>query len=250
MLQHFTGNYNDYKTISKSLFNNRLDSNNDEMVFRIEKEIKKDILNPIFRDKYKLSTKKTTQIYPQDVPVINRFLETYRRIYTAGAAKINDIYSDDVLTDSLKEKAACSTGKTDIFEGFEKLTKVVRVPNVVEAIKSNLITTKDILEFREKKNCIEFRKWLHSNACFELSDKENLSIVAAYIDSLGKKELIERLPMKALRFIATNAIGLIPGLNIVANLGVSFFDTFVIDKFTKWKPQLFINDYKKLTIKQ
>jgi hypothetical protein len=56
--------------------------------------------------------------------------------------------------------------------------------------------------------------------------------------------------MKALRFIATNAIGLIPGLNIVANLGVSFFDTFVIDKFTKWKPQLFINDYKKLTIKQ
>lgn len=244
-LQSFRGNDKDYVQISNSLYKNRLDVDTKDLIKKISDEISKDISNKEFRDKHNLTSTKATHILSKDVQVINTQIEAYRRIYISEKANLTHIFSEDILGDVIKDKilAGCSNKMTraDINNEFQKLTKVIRVPDVVEAVKQGIFSPKDILKIRETKNCKEFRDWLHTNAQFELSDGDNQDIVAAYIDALGKKDIIDKLPIKILRFVSTSLLGFIPGLGIP----VSFIDSFVVDKLRTWRPNIFINDYRK-----
>lgn len=251
MLQSFRGNNTDYKIISNSLYTNSVKINNRDILKSLESEIRLDIDNADFVNKHRLSTSDLSNISNQDISFINNRLETYRRIYVAQAANVGDIFAEGVLIDVIKEKLMNSADKKtaiDINREFDKLTKVLRVPNVVDAVMEGIITPSDILKIREHKHCIEFRNWLHSNAYFDLSEKENLNVIAAYQEALGKKGILEKWPAKVMRFAATSALGAIPGVNEAVDFGVSAVDTFLFDKFRigEWRPQLFIKEYTKL----
>jgi hypothetical protein len=244
-LQSFRGNDKDYIQISKSLFNNRLDVDTNDIIKKISTEVTKDISNEGFRNKHNLTSTKATHIFSKDVQAINTQIEAYRRIYVAEKANIKHIFSEDILENVIKDKLLTGSGnnmtRTDINAEFQKLTNIIKVPDIVEAVRHGVLSTKDVLKIRETKNCREFRTWLHSNASFELSDKDNLDIISAYIDALGKKDMIDKLPIKILRFVSTSLLGMIPFVGGAA----SFIDSFIIDKLRTWKPNIFIDDYKK-----
>lgn len=244
-LQSFRGNDKDYIQISESLFDNRLEVDTDDIIKKISKEIIKDIFDKEFRNKYNLTSTKATHILSKDVQAINTLIEAYRRIYISERANIKHIFSEDILESVIKDKLIIGFGnnitKTDINSEFRRLTNIIKVPDIVEAVRHGIFSTKDVLKIREKKNCSEFRKWLHSNASFELSDKDNQDIISAYIDALGKKDVIDKLPIKILRFVSTSLLGMIPFIGGAA----SFIDSFVIDNLRTWKPNIFIDDYKK-----
>jgi hypothetical protein len=246
-LQTFRGNYKDYIEVSRNLYKNRLNVETNDLIKKISKEIERDIEQEDFQIEHDIKSTRATHIFSRDLPVINTQLEAYRRIYIAERADLNHIFSEDILTEVIKSKIFRSkvtkdTTRNDINHEFNKLTKVMKVPDVVEAVKAKAITTKEILNIRESKNCIEFRTWLHSNAPFELSEKENQNVISAYIDSLGKKDLIDKLPTKLTRFISSTVIDvLIGGLPAAA-----FVDSFIIEKMRSWKPSFFIDDYSNI----
>jgi len=252
MLQSFRGNYSDYKGISKSFFEQSINIKNDDMFNVLEEELYLDISNPKFVKNHRISTKEFIDIAPLDVSFINNRLEAYRRIYFAQAADIKDIFAEDVLVETIKEKLMCTPAvekvSLNINEEFKKLTKVLKLPNIVEAVEEELFTPTEILKIRDHKHCIEFRNWLHSNAYFDLNEKDNLDVIAAYYDALGKKGLLDKLPVKILRFAVTSSLGFIPGVSTAVELGVSTLDTFLLDKFKigEWRPQLFFDEYSKL----
>ena len=246
MLQSFKGNYNDYALISKHLYHTSLKIDTNDMFELLEREIINDLSNEEFRINNCIVTKKANQIYPQDVPYINSLLETHKRIVISQKANLNNIFTEDVLVKFLKDKIICSNEykelRFDINKEFSNLTKCIAIPDIVEAVNENILSVKDILEIREKKNCREFREWLNNKVYYSLSDKENLSVVKAYIDALEKKDLIDKMPIKIIRFVSTSSIGLVPG---IGGIIASFLDTFIIGKFRGWKPQIFIDDYRK-----
>ncbi|MCT8978860.1 hypothetical protein N4T77_19980 [Clostridium sp. CX1] len=252
LLQSFRGNYSDYKDISEMLYRSSVNLKTDDFFKKVEKEIIGDISDKTFIEKHRLTTKKLRYIYPQDVSFFNNHLETYKRIYYAQALNAKNIFAEDVLVDTIKEKISSSTNQmginVDINEEFSKLTKVLKIPDIVEAVENGLITPKDILEMREKKNCVEFRKWLHSHAYITLSEKDNNDVISAYIDTFKEKGLLEKLPSKIVRFVTTSAVGMISGIDPSVGIGISAIDSFLLDKFRigQWKPDFFLNDYKKL----
>ena len=91
------------------------------------------------------------------------------------------------------------------------------------------------------KNAQTFREWFQSQKSWEEDD-----LIREYISVLNDVPWTERLPTKALRFLVTTGLGLVPGIG-QASLAASALEAFAFDKvFSKASPKLFINDLRQL----
>lgn len=85
------------------------------------------------------------------------------------------------------------------------------------------------LEVRESRECREFRAWLPSIDQLEAKEIKQLvhnlrtRIATALQSSSGR----------IIRFLTSNAFGLVPGVGTVLGIGVSALDSFVVDKLFK-----------------
>lgn len=96
----------------------------------------------------------------------------------------------------------------------------------------------DFIKLLEKAQ--EFKKWKK-----EIPEEKNF--IEEYTKAISKNSTwIERLPIKIMRFIIFESLGAtldMLGSNGLASLGLSSFDSFIIDKLIKrWKPNQFISN--------
>lgn len=101
------------------------------------------------------------------------------------------------------------------------------------------ISADRLLKVRDSTECLEFRAWLQS--IDRLSDddvRDRVAGLRARVDIAYQSE-----PGKILRFLATSALGFIPGgLGLALSTGAGILDTFVLDKLLSASgPALFLN---------
>ena len=134
----------------------------------------------------------------------------------------------------------------DVRKNLTHLYKVTGVPNIRVLFQKGIINETNILELRTSAK--EFRAWLHlvieSQRAISGDDH---TLLRAYISSLEKVSSVNNLPFKTLRFAITSGVGLIPVIGNVVSIGLSAFDTFLLEKLVEgWQPKVFVNKLRSL----
>jgi hypothetical protein len=117
-----------------------------------------------------------------------------------------------------------------------------------EAINSGDKEFKDFIEILNKAD--KFKSWLDKID----GDK---SIIKEYHEAVTRETWVDKLPSKSVRWSLFTGVGLLldislaGGLGTAIGIGVSFSDTFLLDKLLKgWKPNVFVEkDLKKIITK-
>jgi hypothetical protein len=114
-------------------------------------------------------------------------------------------------------------------ERARRVLQTTELPDFQEVGRDYQVDTRRFLEIRDSAECREFRAWLPS------------------IDQASDEEIIERVSElrariagavnsptgRALRFLTSAGLGLIPGAGLVLGPGASALDTFVVDRIFK-----------------
>ncbi|MDO8333693.1 MAG: SEC-C domain-containing protein [Nitrosomonas sp.] len=123
-------------------------------------------------------------------------------------------------------------------QAFAQLQKVNGVPELGAAFAAKRISPSQILDLRTSKHTQALRDWLGTGGANATASET----VARYIETIGNPGLIEKLPVKAMRFAATNAWGSIEPITGTVAAAV---DTFLLSKwFPVRSPRLFMRQAK------
>jgi len=140
-----------------------------------------------------------------------------------------------IKTNSLIEKTIKSQKEIEVFNHFVfDESWALR-----EAINKKQLHVKAILPILRKAQ--KYKEWLR-----DLPADRNL--IREYQEKVEEKNILERLDFKAIRFYLFTGAGVIlsaikPEIGIPATLGLSTFDTFLLDSLYKqWKPNQFIEE--------
>jgi hypothetical protein len=121
--------------------------------------------------------------------------------------------------DFVAEFASSQTKETN----FRRVIDIAELPTF--PLDEGKISVEKLLKIRESAEAREFRDWLVSVG--DVSDKEIKERVSGLRNTLGLK--INRTVGKAMRFLVTTGVGMIPNAMLPA-LALSTLDQFVLDK--------------------
>jgi len=109
---------------------------------------------------------------------------------------------------------------------FRRVLEIAGFPDVAPAVSGKRVNIARLLEIRESDECREFRQWLPTIET--ISDTE----IQERLDSLRAKlgNATQTGVGKALRFLVTSGIGIIPVAGQIAGLVAGAVDTFVLEK--------------------
>lgn len=123
-------------------------------------------------------------------------------------------------------------------QAFAQLQKVNGVPELGAAFAAKRISPSQILDLRTSKHTQALRDWLGAGAANETASET----VARYIETIGNPGLIEKLPVKAMRFAATTGWG---AIEPISGAVAAAADTFLLSKwFPVRSPRLFMRQAK------
>jgi hypothetical protein len=126
--------------------------------------------------------------------------------------------------------------------GFATLCQIASLPDIGEGVDRGQIKVEELVRLNKKRSGTQFRKWFH-----EVCRTDPTSVAKEYVALLHEVPQVQTLPVRIMRFLAINAVGLIPGLGPIANLGAGVVDSFFIDSWLKGNsPKYFIDDLRQL----
>lgn len=162
-------------------------------------------------------------------------LATYNSdLYLAERFKCQNtspFYPAGDLLDIKQNRLLKNTGYSDKFWALLEVNGVPDLSQIDLAQDSNMSV---FLKAVTNKNANDFRNWFHENQ--ELNEKE---ILREYIGVLRQVPLVQKQPLKTLRFVVTTSAGFVPILSQI----ISSFDAFVVDRLFRGKsPKFFIDD--------
>lgn len=108
---------------------------------------------------------------------------------------------------------------------FRKVLVASGVPTIAERMASHFIDTDALLTLRAARETKEFRAWLWT--IHDASEAEIRNHVDGFAASAAR--LLATKPGRAIRWLASTAIGLIPGGGTVAGAAFGAADTFLLD---------------------
>lgn len=124
-------------------------------------------------------------------------------------------------------------------QAFAQLQKVNGVPELGAAFAAKQISPSQILDLRTSKHTQALRDWLGTGDANATASET----VARYIETIENPGLIEKLPVKAMRFAATTAWG--AAVEPISGAVAAAADTLL---FSKWfpvrSPRLFMRQAK------
>ena len=185
------------------------------------------------------------QAYQAGFPDMRFRLETF-------LIKIAEMYgvmefaanNESSLSVSPAESLIVSCKQQDIFKrysqdstqiaNFERL-EVSQFSNIAEVVESGEKSFTEILNLLDKAQ--EFKKW---KSCLP----NESDFLVEYQNALKSNlPLVQRLPVKWLRYLITTGLGMIPVAGLIAGPAATGLDTFLLDKWTigGWKPAQFVN---------
>jgi hypothetical protein len=111
----------------------------------------------------------------------------------------------------------------------EQFKRVIEITDVPDFKPSHRVNADKLLETRDSDECRAFRDWLSKAG--NLSDADITAMTHGIRSRLSS--LSQSKGGKALRFMATTGLGLIPGAGLVLGPASSFVDSFLVDRTLK-----------------
>lgn len=141
----------------------------------------------------------------------------------------------------LRNVAAIETVVDEVF-------KIEEIPAFAQMFSSGILDLNDISKLRDGRSAEKFREWIEDVSNFE----NRYDITRAYMESITQKTFIDKPIGKLTRMLTFTALG--AGLagplgavgGIAADLGISLFDTYILDGIAKgWSPKHYIEKQVK-----
>jgi hypothetical protein len=109
---------------------------------------------------------------------------------------------------------------------FERVSKLAGLPTIDGLSSNKKIDMNKLLELRDAPECIQLRKWLRTTD--GQSDKDIEEQLNSVKDRLAA--LTHSKKAKAIRFLATGGVGLVPGLGAALGPASTLGDHFLVDR--------------------
>jgi hypothetical protein len=159
-------------------------------------------------------------------------------IAIGGHIEATEITGDNSTLSVLRAKGQRMGYKPEGHGAFAQIQKISGVPNIGEAFAHKRLTASQLLDLRCTPHAQSLRDWFAQGAPSQTEE----DIVARYVESIGKPSIVEKLPIKLLRFATTIGIGFVEPVTGGVATAV---DTFLLNKwFPSKSPRLFLEQAK------
>lgn len=145
-------------------------------------------------------------------------------IKVAEMAGCQDSSTSSPIGRLLKAKAERTIPNAEYHESFSILTQIADLPDIPNAVIDKKVNIDDLIRLRNSRDGEQFRRWFHENC-----SSDPINTAKGYSSLLKSIPESQKFPLKALRFITTQAIGLIPGAGLV----VGAIDSFLVDRVAR-----------------
>lgn len=157
-------------------------------------------------------------------------------LYLADTFSCDTLSSSSPLGDLVEIKARRLVGASVTLDSLCNLLEVDGIPDLGAAELGDATTLRAFLKTCSSADAAKFREWFHAA---DISDPKE--ILREYVGMLRTVPVVQRLPVKTLRFAVTTGLGFVPVLGQVA----SAIDTFLVDKlFRGHSPRFFLDDLR------
>lgn len=199
-------------------------------------EIKLNMLKGVNPDQVRVYDFHRPHNNPQDdISVILNVAEHNILLFFMSLIDGSDVFSDETTEKVLSSKIQRLIKDDKLVDDFMRILEVNNIPDLTNIISQNSLSFEDLLKIRNKPDTINFRKWLH----YESADYSE-DIIKAYVAAITKPTIIDRLSLKAIRFIIPNLVGL---FNALGGLVTSGIDSFVLPGLVNRKsPKIFLDN--------
>ena len=149
-----------------------------------------------------------------------------------------EITGDDATLNLLRAKGQRLGYAPEGNLAFAQIQKISGVPNVGLAFAHKQLSPTQLLDLRYSKHTQALREWFASDSPSATAEET----VRRFVETVGRTSWLESIPVKALRFATTTAVGT---SEPVSGALVSAIDTFMLSKwFPARSPRLFLKQAK------
>jgi len=168
------------------------------------------------------------------VDLLLRVADVNMELFLAAAVGYADLYTVGHADELLRMKLARRRVAPATLQGFVSLLELNDLPDIGSAVTNQELTLEQIVDIRQHKDAVEFRRWLQTVPIVEPQ-----ALVKAYIKALSSKARPEGWVRRTVRLAITTAVG---AINMPAGLAASVADTFFLEKWTSgYSPRLFLD---------
>lgn len=175
------------------------------------------------------------------VDLVLRVAEINMEIAMSTQSSNADLFTSDGADNILRQKVFRANLPQRLTNGFVSLLDLKRMPDIRPAVENGEVPLSTIWKIRQSSKGRNFRDWLK-----KADPKSAIDLTRAYIEAIEKDTPSDSLPLRALRFAVTSALGVI---NPIVGLGGSVIDSFFVDKWINgYSPKLLFDELQKLNI--
>lgn len=159
----------------------------------------------------------------------------------AQVARCLDASTASPIGHMLKGKVERIFGADKAKSAFAVLTEIAGIPDVGEGILGKRFSISDLIKLKRTRDGEQFRRWFH-----EKCSDDPRGTAREYCSLLRQFPKVQSLPARVLRFLATNAVGLLPG-GMLLGAAAGTIDSFFVDQWLRGpSPKYFIEDVGQL----
>jgi hypothetical protein len=176
---------------------------------------------------------------PDAIDLVLRIAEVHRDLLMASDSGIADLYVPSGTEVIVTQKFGRLRSQNARSAGFLNILDLNNLPDIAVAITSGMLQMPDVWCLRQTREARAFRQWLQQATPSDGRDLERL-----YMSALNSSPRISSLPVRALRFLVTTAVGLADPLGGIVIDGV---DSFLTERWLRgYSPKFFIDRYRDM----
>lgn len=205
----------------------------DELSKKVLNEVAYDLKNKNLTEHLSIKSKNRDEVENTDILKILRLLQINSGLVYASEIQTDNLFTDGAIKSILNAKVSpiVNDSLKDSIGLINDITSKKGIPDLSDLYLNKIISIHDFISIVENSNGTKFRKWL-------VSQEYNHN--AAINQLMKERPSLDGPLAKGLKFIITNAVGLI---NPIAGLGASAVESFLLNKFLEgWHPNLFLDN--------
>jgi hypothetical protein len=157
-----------------------------------------------------------------DLAGVNQRIAEMEAFKAISGFRVNDLPIFEKKVESLVSMIDPDKNESRI----QKVCEIADIPDFRDVGISYTIDMDRFFKIRESPECVEFREWLRTiDNKSEKEIKDQISNLRGRIAAIANTKTA-----RSLRFLTSNALGLIPGVGVVLGFVASALDSFLIDK--------------------
>lgn len=181
----------------------------------------------------------------EEIDITLRLAMLNLEAYMAEEAGARDMVTDLGFGLLLDAKVHRFTGGAVRGHAFSRIAALENLPDLANSIATGDLDLAEAWTFRNQRTACQFRQWFD-----KIGPDDPKRFEQEYVRTLRTDGFWDRGPTKVLRFIVVQGTGLVfagmtGGASILASMGLSVADSFLLDKVRiGFQPRYFIDDVR------